>query len=99
MQRDQIALPFEWPVADRDEDFLISEANRAAWGVLTQWEKPFLTAFSDGDPITGGAEAPLQQMIPGARGREHPTVPGGHFLQEDKGEEIAGEINRFLGGG
>ena len=33
----QIALPFQWPVADRDEDFLISEANRAAFEHFQRW--------------------------------------------------------------
>jgi haloalkane dehalogenase len=65
-------------------------ANRAAWQVLERWDKPFLTAFSDRDPITRGADRVLQQRIPGAAGRVHPTVEGaGHFLQEDRGEELA----------
>ena len=33
----QIALPLDWPVADRDEDFLISDANRAAFDHLKRW--------------------------------------------------------------
>lgn len=33
----QIALPFEWPVADRDEDFLISEANRKVYDHFRNW--------------------------------------------------------------
>ncbi len=74
-----------------------SDANRAAWKVLEQWEKPFLTAFSDADPITAGAEKVFQSVVPGARGREHPTVVGGgHFLQEDKGEELAAIIVEFV---
>jgi haloalkane dehalogenase len=76
-----------------------SEANRAAWQVLSRWQKPFLTAFSDLDPITGGAERYLQKSIPGAAGRVHPTiVGGGHFLQEDCGEELAREVVRFIAG-
>ncbi|MFI5297407.1 MAG: haloalkane dehalogenase [Polyangiales bacterium] len=64
-------------------------ANRAAWKQLEQWNKPFLTAFSDGDPITRGADRVLQARVPGAAGRVHPTlVGGGHFLQEDVGEEL-----------
>jgi haloalkane dehalogenase len=74
-----------------------SDANRAAWKVFEQWEKPFLTAFSDADPITAGAEKVFQSVVPGARGREHPTVVGGgHFLQEDKGEELAAIIAEFV---
>ncbi|CCG01112.1 haloalkane dehalogenase [Blastococcus saxobsidens] len=65
-------------------------ANRAAWEVLRSWEKPFLTAFSDGDPITGGGERVFQKLVPGAQGMAHTTLPGGgHFLQEDVGPELA----------
>ena len=72
-------------------------ANRAAWQVLQRWQKPFLTAFSDGDPITRGGELILQQLIPGAHGRAHPTIArAGHFLQEDAGEELAGVVAAFI---
>jgi len=64
-------------------------ANRAAWGVLATWEKPFLTAFSDGDPVTAGGDRAFQQRVPGARGLPHTTLRGGHFLQEDAGPELA----------
>jgi haloalkane dehalogenase len=65
-------------------------ANRAAWEVLRGWDKPFLTAFSDGDPITGGGERVFQKLVPAARVRPHPTLAGGgHFLQEDVGPELA----------
>jgi haloalkane dehalogenase len=74
-----------------------AEPNRAAWKVFEQWEKPFLTAFSDSDPITAGAEKVFQSVVPGAAGREHPTIKGaGHFLQEDKGEELAGVVVDFV---
>lgn len=69
-----------------------TEANRAAWEKLTGWERPFLLAFSDGDPITGAMAPILQRTVPGAAGREHPVIAGaGHFLQEDAGERL-GEI-------
>ncbi len=72
-------------------------ANREAWKVLSRWEKPFLTAFSDGDPITAGGDAFLQEQIPGCRGQPHTTIAGaGHFLQEDKGEELARVVNDFI---
>jgi haloalkane dehalogenase len=71
-------------------------ANRAAWKQLLAWEKPFLTAFSDGDPITAPAAAGLQR-IPGAQGRSHPTIAGaGHFLQEDRGEALARIVLDFV---
>ena len=74
-----------------------SAPNRRAWEVLERWQKPFLTAFSDGDPVTRGADAVLQQRIPGAAGQRHVTITGaGHFLQEDKGEELARVIVEFI---
>jgi pimeloyl-ACP methyl ester carboxylesterase len=66
--------------------------NRRAWTVLERWEKPSLTVFGDGGPITRGLDRVLQQRIPGARGLPHRTVRGGHFLQEDAGPELAAAI-------
>ncbi len=72
-------------------------ANRKAWEVLQRWEKPFLTAFSDSDPITKGGERALQSLIPGAKGQPHITIEGGgHFLQEDKGEQLAEIVVDFI---
>jgi haloalkane dehalogenase len=68
--------------------------NRAAWEVLEKFEKPFVTAFSDGDPVTKGGEAVFQARVPGAKGQEHVTLKGGHFLQEDSPAEIAALIER-----
>ena len=67
-----------------------SNPNRKAWEVLKKWDKPFLTAFSDSDPITRGGDAYFHKLIPGTKGQAHTTIIGaGHFLQEDKGEELA----------
>lgn len=75
-----------------------TEANRAAWEVLTAWDKPFLTPFSDGDPITGAMAPILRKLVPGAAGLEHPTIEGaGHFLQEDAGEELGRVVAAFMG--
>lgn len=75
-----------------------AEANRAAWEVLKAWQKPFLTAFSDKDPITRGGEKVLQKLIPGAQGQPHVTIEnGGHFLQEDQGEKLAEVVVEFIG--
>ena len=72
-------------------------ANRAAWEVLTRWDKPFLTAFSDGDPITGGGDRVFQKLVPGAQGMPHTTLPGGgHFLQEDVGPELARAVAALI---
>ena len=72
------------------EDNPATPANQAAWKVLSTWDKPFLCAFSDQDPITGGGERMLIGKIPGAAGQPHTTIEGGgHFLQEDRGEQLA----------
>ena len=74
-----------------------SEANRKAWTVLNTFEKPFLCAFSDSDPITAGADRVLKESIPGAAGQLHTTITGGgHFLQEDRGEELANAVVDFV---
>lgn len=74
-----------------------SEPNRRARQVLQNWQKPFLTAFSDSDPITRGGDRAFQTMVPGTKGQPHTTITGaGHFLQEDKGEELARVIVDFL---
>lgn len=74
-----------------------AEPNRKAWRELARFEKPFLTAFSDSDPVTQGAEKVLQTQIAGARGQPHVTIEGGgHFLQEDRGEELAELVVSFV---
>jgi haloalkane dehalogenase len=65
-------------------------ANVAAWESLRRFTKPFLTCYSDGDPITRGADAKFIRDIPGCAGQPHRTITGGgHFLQEDCGPDIA----------
>jgi haloalkane dehalogenase len=65
--------------------------------VLGRWDKPFLTAFSDLDPITRGGDRVLQEKIPGCQDQPHTTITGaGHFLQEDKGEELARVVVEFV---
>ena len=73
-----------------------AEANRAAWRQLERWEKPFLTLFSDADPITRGADRRLQERIPGSRGQPHALLHAGHFIQEDQGGELAERLIQFL---
>jgi len=76
-----------------------SQANRDAWAILRTWDKPFLTTFSDRDPITRPMLRPFQELVPGALNREHVTIRNaGHFLQEDKGEELAEVLIRFCKG-
>lgn len=77
-----------------------SADNRAAWDVLRTFDRPWLTAFSDADPITGGGHKVFQEQIPGAAGQPHTTIAGGgHFLQEDRGPELAAVINDFIAPG
>jgi haloalkane dehalogenase len=74
-----------------------SPANRNAWEVLSRFNKPLLTAFSDGDPITHGGEHIFQKRVPGAKGQPHKTIKGGgHFLQEDCAEEFAEVVIDFI---
>jgi haloalkane dehalogenase len=73
------------------------DANVAAWVGLAAFDRPFLCAFSDGDPITKGADRNLKERIAGAQGQPHTTiVGGGHFLQEDCGEELAKVVVAFV---
>jgi haloalkane dehalogenase len=89
-------LPSLVPIAPDDP---ASQANRQAWKVLNAFEKPFLTAFSDGDPITRGGESVFQKQVPGANGQPHTTIQGGgHFLQEDCGKEFAEVVVNFVKG-
>jgi haloalkane dehalogenase len=67
-----------------------ADDNRKAWETLSAFDRPFLTAFSDADPVTRGGESVFQKLVPGAAGRQHVTIAGGgHFLQEDRGPELA----------
>jgi len=72
-------------------------ANTAAWETLAAFDRPFLTAFSDGDPITRGGHAIFQRTVPGARHQPHVTIEGaGHFLQEDAGPRLAATVADFV---
>lgn len=89
-----LAMPLLVPISP---DNPATEANRAAWEIYKQWSKPFLTAFSDGDPITAGGERVFQKLVPGAQNQNHVTIEGGyHFLQEDKGPEFAAAVLQFM---
>ncbi len=71
--------------------------GRATMQALHRWERPFLTAFSDGDPATRGWATVFQEQVPGAAGRTHPTIKdAGHFVQEEKGDELGQIIGDFI---
>ncbi len=60
-------------------------------------KKPFLTTFSNRDPIMRGGEKPWQKTVPGAQGQEHIIIKNaGPFLQDDKGEQLAYLLVRFI---
>ncbi len=80
-------FPLLVPVTAEDPE---AAANREAWEVLAQWRKPWLTLFSDQDPITRGADRLFQKLVPGCSNQPHEVMQGGgHFLQEDVGVELA----------
>jgi haloalkane dehalogenase len=71
--------------------------GRRAMRALEAFDRPFVTAYSDGDPATRGWETVFRERIPGARGQEHVTIGGaGHFLQEDAGAELGRVIARVI---
>ena len=77
-----------------------SDANRAAWETFKRWDKPFLTLFSNRDPVTRGGEKPWQELVPGAKSQPHTVIRNaGHFLQEDKPEELVDHLRAFIGAG
>jgi haloalkane dehalogenase len=82
------------PLTRNDPGAVIGRATMAA---LEEWERPFLTAYSDGDPPTRGWDRVFQERVPGARGRDHPTIAGaGHFVQEQCGEELGRIVAGFV---
>ena len=75
-----------------------AEIGRRTMAFLGQWERPFLTCYSDGDPATRGWETVFASHVPGARGLSHAVIAGaGHFLQEDAGPELARNVLDLLG--
>lgn len=87
-------LPFLVPISTNDPEH---EANKKAIELFKQWKKPFLTAFSDKDPITRGGDRFWQALVPGAAGQKHIIIKNAsHFVQEDKGPELADIVVEFI---
>ncbi len=83
----------------QDADNPATPANQRAWEALVGFGKPFLCTFSDADPITSGGERMLIGKIPGAQGQPHTTIAGGgHFLQEDRGPQLAAVLVDWIRG-
>jgi haloalkane dehalogenase len=88
------AMPSQVPTLPDDPSV---PANRRAWQALSKWEKPFLCAFSDNDPVTSGGDVVFRERVPGAKGQPHTTISGGgHFLQEGRGVELARVVADFV---
>ena len=88
------AMPSQVPTLPDDSSIA---AQQRAWEFLRSFDKPFLCAFSDSDPITRGGDAPFRDSVPGARGQPHRTISGaGHFVQEDAPEELSQTIIDFV---
>jgi haloalkane dehalogenase len=74
-----------------------AQLNRRTMDALARFDGPFLTAFSDGDLATRGWEDVLRAHVPGGAGRSHVSIGGaGHFLQEDRGHELAEVVARLV---
>lgn len=88
------AMPSRVPMLPNDPS---APAQMEAWKVFSEWAKPFLCAFADNDPVTGGARRPFEARVPGAQGQPHKTIEGGgHFLQEGRGKELATIVADFI---
>jgi haloalkane dehalogenase len=88
------AMPSQVPSLSDDPSV---EANLRAWEVFSKWDKPFLCAYTDNDPVSSGRDAEFRSRVPGAQGQPHQIISGGgHFLQEGRGDVLAQILIDFI---
>ncbi|MEM9621594.1 MAG: haloalkane dehalogenase [Pseudomonadota bacterium] len=81
------AMPSQVPTLPTSPEL---EAQREAWEFFASFDKPFLCAFADNDPVTRDGEALFLERVPGCQGLPHTTIKGGgHFVQENAPEQVA----------
>ncbi len=92
------AGPSAWPkLVPINPDDTGAAEMRQTREFLSKWEKPTLIMFSDKDPITSGGNRFFRKLIPGAKDQPEIVIKdAGHFLQEEKGEDIAQYILEFM---
>ena len=73
-------------------------AQLRAWSAFENWDKPFICCFSDGDPITRGADLTFRNRVPGTKHQSHLGLRGGHFIQEDDATGFAKIVIAACGG-
>ena len=89
-----LIMPSLVPITPDDPEH---DANTKAREQFKQWEKPFLTAFADKDPIFIGGDLIWHELVPGAKGQKHITIKNAsHMIQEDAGPELAEIIINFI---
>ena len=68
----------------------VSQMQGKAWEFFHKFEKPFLCAFADNDPVTAGLDAQFKKEVPGNKGLAQTTIKGGgHFVQENCPEQVS----------